>query len=348
MRKLCITLLVFALSSHAQTSKLAQTGQTYERAQASAWINPDRLAVGRWDGTLTIFRPAVSPEYGPVLTQVLTAPSLKPVVAIIPISQNSFAISNGDDALAICSGDGKIFSCPTTVSYDSKLGQVESGTTTSARDAKWLVTGHAQGFIATWLITGDSIKPVQQVSTRSPDPIKSPYKAWDVRGIVPWNNGVVAAGGEDGDLILFDVPSSRVLARMRYNQNAQRGINSLSLAGDSLIVANCSVGKDDKNLWLYRLQDNKIVPEDSLNLVEDTSQKQVFDFSTQLATFNSKLYFFAGTQEGLVWMGLVSSDKLLSVAHLKVTSEGGPTLALQPGTQNISAVAYDVDILTLQ
>src|SRR5260370_35852665 len=102
MRKLCITLLVFALSSHAQTSKLAQTGRTYERAQASAWINPDRLAVGRWDGTLTIFRPAVSPEYGPVLTQVLTAPSLKHVFPILPISHNSFAICNGYTSLATC------------------------------------------------------------------------------------------------------------------------------------------------------------------------------------------------------------------------------------------------------
>src|SRR5271156_2664606 len=121
MRKVWIVFFVFAVGTYGQTPKLAQTSQTYDRAQASAWINADRVAVGRWDGTLTIFRPAQTQEYGPVLTQVLTAPSLKPVVAVIPVSPTSFVISNGDDSIALCSGDGKSFACLTTASYDAKL-----------------------------------------------------------------------------------------------------------------------------------------------------------------------------------------------------------------------------------
>jgi WD40 repeat protein len=348
MRKVWIIFFALASGTIAQTPKLAQTGQTFDRAQVSAWINADRVAVGRWDGTLTIFRPARAQEYGPVLTQVLTSPSLKPVVAVIPVSSTAFVISNGDDSLVLCSGDGKMFSCPVAVSYDAKLGTVESGTVVSEDQRVLLVTGHAQGYVATWLVEAGRVKPIQQVLTRSTNPIPSPYQLWDVRGIVPWKNGIVVAGSEDGDLFLFDTRSAQVLARMRYNAGAQRGINSLALSGDSLLVSNCSVGKADKNLWLFRLQGNKIIPEDSLNLVQDTTRKQVFDFSTQLGNFDGNLYFFASTEEGLVWLGLVSNDKLQSLASLKVVSEGGATLALEPGTRNLSAVAYDIDILTVQ
>lgn len=265
MRKVWIAFFSFAAATSAQTPKLVQTSQTYDRAQTSAWVNSDRVAVGRWDGTLTIFRPAHGQEYGPVLTQVLTAPSLKPVVAVIPVSQTSFVISNGDDSIALCSGDGSKFSCLTTASYDVKLGAVESGTMVSTEKGPLLVTGHAQGYIATWSIAGGLIKPLNQMLTRSPNPIASAYQLWDVRGIVPWKNGLVVAGGEDGDLILFDALRSQVLARIPYNQNAQRGINSLCLTGDLLLVANCSVGTADKNLWLYRLQDPPFRNPDSSN-----------------------------------------------------------------------------------
>ena len=36
-----------------------------------------------------------------------------------------------------------------------------------------------------------------------------------------------------------------------------------------MIVANCPVGNADRNLWLYRLVDNQILPLDSTNLIKD-------------------------------------------------------------------------------
>ena len=109
---------------------------------------------------------------------------------------------------------------------------------------------------------------------------------------------------------------------MRYNPNAQRGINSLSIQDAYLLLANCSVGSNDKNLWLYKVTDNQFVPLDAINLVKDTSLKQVFDFSTQFTRFEGSLYFLASTEEGLVWLGRVRNDKLETLNNLKLVDEG--------------------------
>ena len=331
----------------AQSVSLTKKSETFERAQITAWVQPDRLAVARWDSTLSIFRQPKQGEFGPVLTQAVTAPALKPIEAIIPISADLFATSNGDTSLALWKAKNGSFALAGSFDYGAGVGVAESGAVITDKQQRFLISGHAEGFIVVWNVDGDRLRFVRKVSLRSQNPISSPYKLWNIRAIVPLPGGKVVTGSEDGDIVLYDVLSDKTLARMRYSASAQRGINSLSIMDDYLLLANCSVGSSDKNLWLYKVAADKFLPLDAVNLVQDTSRKQVFDFSTQFTRFESSIYFLASTEEGLVWLGRVSNDKLETLNSLKLVDTGGAALATAPDSGVVSAVAYDIDLLTL-
>jgi WD40 repeat protein len=319
----------------AQSVSLTKKSETFERAQVTAWVGSDRLAVARWDGTLSIFRQPKQGEFGPVLTQVVMVPALKPVEAVIPVSGDLFATSNGDNALALWKAKDGTFSLAGSFSYDAGLGAAESGTVMSDKQGRVVVSGHTDGSIVIWRVDRDRLHFVRKVSLRSSDPIPSPYKLWNVRAIVPWGIGKVVTGSEDGDIVLYDVVNDKTLARMRYNVKAQRGINSLSVMDDYLLLANCSVGSNDKNLWLYKITNSRFAPLDAINLVKNTSLPQVFDFSTQFTRFGGSVYFLASTEEGLVWLGKVSNDKLEPLNNLKLVDTGARHWPPRP-TQGLS------------
>ena len=344
MRKYAFLLAIPLLCS-AQTLKLTKKAQTFDRAQSIAWVSAQSLVVARWDATLSIFRPPGPGEFGPMLTEVLMAPSKKPVEAVIPISADSFVTSNDEKSLSVWRSNGNLFSLAQTLQYDASIGTVNSGSLVEDSGKSWLVAGHSEGYLTIWTIKQNVLRFERSVSVRSLNPIPSPYKLWNVRGVVAWKGRLVVTGGEDGDLALVEVPTGTIISRMRYNPAAQRGINSLSLLDDYLIAANCSVGSTDKNLWLYKVQADKVVPLDSVNLVKDTSRAQVFDFSTQLTRIDGQPEFFASTEEGLVWLGTIENDKLKTASSIQVVDSGGAALAKEPNSNLLSAVAYDVDLL---
>lgn len=147
-------------------------------------------------------------------------------------------------------GQNGTFKETALLSFDPSLGIADTGTEFRWNGNQWLVTGHEQGFIAVWRVDNSTPKFVRSVSLRSSNPIRSPYHIWNIRGVAYWRDGIVATGGEDGDLTLTRITDGTVLTRLRYSPNAQRGINSISIDGDYLLVANCSVGAIDKNLRL--------------------------------------------------------------------------------------------------
>lgn len=75
----------FIFACQAQDASLKEAGTTYARAQVSAWIAPQKFAVARWDGTLTIFRPPQKGEFGPILLEDSSVPSLQPIQMITSV-----------------------------------------------------------------------------------------------------------------------------------------------------------------------------------------------------------------------------------------------------------------------
>jgi WD40 repeat protein len=334
----------------AQTGDLISKGTTFNYAQVTNWIDVNRFVVTRWDGTISIFRPPNPSafEFGPVLTQVVKLPSGQAAEMAAAISPQAFVTSNTFSSLAVWVANNSQYTLTATPEYDSAYGTANSAALVQAAGKHWLVTGHSEGYIVIWEVSGSQLTFSRAVFMRSPNPIPSPFQLWNVRSIVVWKNGIVATGAEDGDICLVNVVNGNIFTRMRYNPSAQRGINSLSIYGDYLALANCSVGPADKNIWLYKLSNgHNITLIDSENLIQNTSLPQVFNFSVQLAPKDGNIYYFASTQEGLLWMGHIVNDTLVTLNSRSVSCEAGATIAFQANPWLLAVTTFHINLFTV-
>jgi WD40 repeat protein len=334
---------IFFLHARASTvPSLSITASTYSRAQVVCWLNENRFAVGRWDGTVSIFRPPLKGEYGPTLTEVLMLPSGKPAEMLLPIGKDAFVSSNDPSSLVFWTQTNGHEQVCQTATYDPQYGEANSAVIATNAGATFLVTGHSEGWILIWEVS-DTLHFLRAVSVRSKNPIPSPYQLWNVRGLVAWRDSTVVSGAEDGDICLIKIPGGEVIARARYNPSAERGINSLSMDGDLLALGNCSVGKDDKNLWFYRVASDGPHLINSMNLVSDTAKAQVFDFNVQLLSVSNTPYFLASTGEGILWLGTLSQNSLVVLDNKRVSPDGAAALAYEPTNSVLTAIAYDIE-----
>jgi len=320
-------------------------GTTYSMAQAVRWLDEQTFAIGRWDGTLTVFRRGAGPARAPIISAALTVPCFGGIEMIAKIRESIFASSNEGQSIIVWQGgrslDGRI-RFQKKLCYDEAIGIANDGTTTECDSRLYFISAHANGFLLVWDVGKDSenFKLLHIIDLRSSNPIPSPYQMKNIRGVERWNPGFVVTGSEDGDICLVNVVEGSVTARMRYNESAQRGINDIDTCGDHLLLSNCSVGPDDKNLWLYRIKDDGFDLLDSVNLRVDSARTQVFNFCIDQAIVGDKQYFFSATQEGFVWIGFVENDRLVILGKQEVSTRIGAALAYEP-TSRLLAVAGD-------
>jgi hypothetical protein len=324
---------------------LKELGTLFSMAQEVRWLDDQRFAVGRWDGTLTVFNFPNVAAPNPSITSAAVSPAFNGVEMIVDISPMIFASSCDGSSIAlweknsiqVCTG------IPVhKVAYDPSVGIANSGTLVTSAGKSFLLTGHAEGYVLIWevKIAPDTLNLVKMVATKSPNPIPSPYQLWNVREIAPVSDGVALFGSEGGDVCFITVPDGVIRSRTRYNPSAQRGINNLSVLGDYLAVANCSVGSNDKNLWLYRIKGFDIALLDSKDLKVDPSSPQAFNFDVELAWQGNRTVYFSATQEGLLWVGDVQNDKLADGSKVPISSNFGAALNYQP-SRGLLAVAGD-------
>jgi hypothetical protein len=313
-------------------------GTTYSMAQEAAWIDPQHFAVGRWDGSLSIFAFNQSQTIGPVITAAVSSPSSEGVQMITWVAPGVFASSNDDGSMVVWnspSGNWNDLQQIAVLSYEPTFGDANSGSSFNIGNTLYLIVGHANGYVTIWSggIDGTGLALVTSVNVQSSHPV-NPWNLYNVRGVAPilWTDsvGYVVTGSEDGDLCVIEVPSGSILSRTVYNPTAQRGINSIATLGQDLLVANCSVGSDDKNLWYYWIDadDWSITLRDSTNLKVNPDAPQVFNFDVIWAQYSGGICFFSSTEEGALWMGTITSDQTLSVfGYQTVTTPLGSALA---------------------
>ena len=310
----------------------------YTRAQTSDWLDDEQFAVGRWDGTISVFRRPMSGEYTPVLTNVWRTHDGSGVEMLHSLDGNSLMFSNGPSAVSIRTLDGS--SSQADFTYDPAFGVANSALSGNHNGQQLVITGHANGQIVIWNRIGSTIELVDHLNLASPDPIPSPSPLSNVRGLAWWGDGLVVAGSEDGDLTIVDLESREITYRMRYNEGAQRGINSISVVGDYLLVANCSVGHDDNNLWLFEIGSaTSINLLHAIDLKDDLSRPQSFNFDADLIDRSGELQFYASTEEGLLWAGQIQNGELVPIRTAYVASEGGALLDFNPSLSILLAAA---------
>jgi hypothetical protein len=112
---------------------------------------------------------------------------------------------------------------------------------------------------------------------------------------------------------VLSLPDGEVMSQTVYNPAAQRGINSVAAFGQNLLIANCSVGSNDKNLWYYWIDahDFSVTLKDSVNLQVNPSAPQVFNFCTVWGVFDHQVGFFAQPKKELFgweqWTAVITS-----------------------------------------
>jgi len=326
-------------------------GSIFSMAQAVRWLDAENFAIGRWDGTLCVFQCAETAGMPPSIAFALTAPSFGGVEMIARIKDHIFVSSNDAKSMVVWQADNSDFEDGIKLlgklNYDESFGTANDGTTTEVDGATYFVSGHTGGFLLVWLVKGDDAGTIELIHTldlRSSKPIPNPFPQFpqlvNIRGVERWKPGYVVTGSEDGDICLVNVDEGKIITRMRYNETALRGINDIDTCGDFLLLANCSVGQEDKNTWLYHIDDEGFKLIDAVNFKVDAAREQVFNFCVDQTIVGENQYFFAATQEGVVWIGTVGNDGLKALGKKPVSTNFGAALAFENDSR-LLAVAGD-------
>jgi WD40 repeat protein len=298
-------------------------GVTYIMAQEATWIDTQHFAVGRWDGSLSIFSFNASPTTGPIITKAVNTPALEGVQMITWLAPGAFASSNDESSIIVWSSPSGTWTdlyARATLQYDSSLGVANSGDAVVLGNILYLGIGHANGFVSIWSgnTDGTGLQFVTALDLRNPHPT-NPWGLHNIRGIstIFWNDstGYIVTGSEDGYICVLRLPDGAIMSQTVYNPGAQRGINSVATFGQNLLIANCAVGSADKNLWYYWIDGNdfSVTLKDSTNLRVNPSAPQVFNFCAIWGLFNNQVGFFSSTEEGALWAGTVNPNQTLSV-----------------------------------
>jgi hypothetical protein len=334
------------------TLPITADGVTFNMAQEVTWVDDSTFAVGRWDGTFSLFRFNDSPTAGPLVTASASTPATEGVQMIVWLGAGTFATSNDGTSIVLWStGDGtwRDLRESAQVSFDSSLGVANSGDVVDSDEGRHLVVGHANGFASVWLwsLSSSRLELRRTIDLRSEKPT-NPWGIHNIRGVASVAPTVARAnvitGSEDGSLCLVDILSGAIRSRTVYNPAAERGINGIALLGSKLLVANCAVGPSDSNIWSFDVDGGAavIAPRDRARLVVDPAAPQVFNFCTVWGKYSGGACYFSSTEEGALWMGTVdASGKLSTIGYMRVTSPLGAALAYN-GNGRLVLAAYDL------
>jgi len=128
-------------------TELKSLGTTYNWAQSADWLGESRFVVGRWDGTLTVFRPkSAADEFGPVLVDSLATPSRQGIQLVGKITEGVFISSNDAKSLVVWKS-GRSGYEGDIKEYDSKYGVAVSSATVWAKGGQLLALGHSEGYV---------------------------------------------------------------------------------------------------------------------------------------------------------------------------------------------------------
>jgi hypothetical protein len=336
-----LTLIFCLLTSRITASELKTVSYLTNLAQATVWLDEEKLAVGRFDGTITIF----SYNETPLISQALVSPSKQAITMVEKIDDSTFISSNGASSIALWEQGFEGYFLKETYAFQEYFGSVDSAKFLKIGNKEILLTGHSEGHFLFWEFSNGQLSISSSMDLKSTHRVDSPYALWNIRSIALWQDQFVITASEDGDLCMIDILKGTIIYRQKYNKNAKRGINHISVFKDYLLLANCPVGALDKNLWLYHIEKDCFTYLDSKKLIKSKDLEQVYSFDVALIPHENATYFLCSTQEGLLWLGEIKNRSLHLLNSTKVSPQGGALLAAHPSKNSIAAVSYDMQLL---
>jgi hypothetical protein len=80
---------------------LTPSGTTFTMAQEAAWLDGEHYAVGRWDGSMSIFNFTAGSPQGPVIAKAFNSPAHEGVQMITSLQRPGVFASSNDDGSMI-------------------------------------------------------------------------------------------------------------------------------------------------------------------------------------------------------------------------------------------------------
>lgn len=322
----------------AATLPIEDNGATFSMAQDARWLDTDYFVVGRWDGSLDVFRFNPQESSGPLLRTAVSNPSSQGVQMITRLSSRAFVSSNDDSSISIwqspSTGDWTQLQQVAQLTYDPAFGAATGGDSFMLGSKRILLIGHSHGYLTIWSSDNLTSTPfITSVNLRSEKPV-NPFGLQDIHDVYmvhkSGSTALVVTGSENGQVCFVRVPDGKIVSRTVFNPSAQRGINSIATRGRDLLVANCSVGSGDKNLWYFQMDfdTGSVDFKDSVDLKVNPNRPQAFNFSVVWGRFDGGVCWFSSTEEGALWMGTIGANNQLSIiGYQEVTSPLGSALA---------------------
>jgi hypothetical protein len=302
---------------------------------------------------MSIFSFETAQYTGPLISTVVNTPGEEGVQMITSLPGHVIAASNDNASLSLWLSPGGNWADLVFLGapgYDPSLGVATNGAWLPAGSPSTLVVGHESGFVSLWSYHPPSrrLSFIRSVGLLNPNPV-NPFGSHVIYGLTTLTNAgpaaSVVAGSDDGYISIVAVPSGSILSQTVFNPAAQRGINSVSVTGNKLLVTNCSVGADDYNTWYFTIDMGTyaLTLVDKANLIIDTSLVQAFNFDAIWGSYSSGPCWFASTEEGVLWMG--TADTSLNVIGYQNLSDRtyGAALAFTGAPGRLAAVIDDLN-----
>ncbi|HEX2684972.1 MAG TPA: hypothetical protein VHN14_00055 [Kofleriaceae bacterium] len=146
-----------------------------------AWLDAEHFAVGRWDGSLSVFRFNPGTSAGPLISTTASSPSSEGVQMITWLSPRTFASSNAAGSMIVWRPEhGSTWAGlrqAAVLRYDASFGESQQRRCLRAGTHLYLVAGHANGYLTIWSGTpqGHDFHLVRSVDMRS------------AHSVNPWN-----------------------------------------------------------------------------------------------------------------------------------------------------------------
>jgi hypothetical protein len=332
---------------------ITDDGTRYSMAQSLAWLDAHHFAVGRWNGSLEIYQYTRSVTEGPLLQETALSPAFQGVRMVASLPGRSLVSSNDDRSLALwhAPGDWSGLTAAGTFAHDPALGVATSACAVRAGVTGGLAVGHTTGLLSIWAYDPQRrhLAFQRSVDLRNPTPV-NPWGLHDINAVDLVTDARtvsrVVTGSEDGHVCVVEIPSGQILSQQVFNPKAERGINDLGVRDGGLLVANCSVGSSDFNLWYYGLDEESwtFALRDRVNLKIDPDRPQAFNFNTVWGTYSGGPCWFSSTEEGALWMGTAASSGIEVFGYQEVNNPLGSALgwrASRDGQGRLAMVAHD-------
>lgn len=330
------------LAPNAQSATalpIEDNGATFAMAQDVRWLDVDHFAVGRWDGSLDVFRFNAQQFAGPLIRTAVSSPSSIGVQMITRLSARTFITSNDSESMIVWHrSDDAMWTGlrpAARLTHDPVFGVATGGDTLTLGGMQYFVAGHSEGYLTIWArpLGTTNLQFMRPVDLRSANPC-NPFGLQDIHDVylvaVFGRTALVITGSENGEVCFVRLPDGEVVSRTVFNPGAKRGINSIAVRGRNLLVANCSVGEQDHNLWLFDIDIDagQIHVRDRTDLKVNPARPQAFNFSVVWARYDGGTCWFSSTEEGALWMGTIDdAGRLSALGYQEVPTSLGSSLA---------------------